>query len=165
MVKDLCLRGGFGRNLSEPLKGREGAGILEEGTEAERVRRAIQQGLTELPDEVTQRPAVKSVARREDLYSGAYVQNAPDLLVNFHPGFRVSWQTAVGGFSSDLIEDNKRRWSGDHIVDPESVPGILFMNRACQRDHARIIDLAPTVLNYLSVRVPANMEGSSLLQR
>ena len=59
-----------------------------------------------------------------------------------------------------------RRWSGDHIVDPESVPGILFMNRSAaakSRDHARIIDLAPTILNYLGVAVPEAMEGSSLL--
>ncbi len=69
----------------------------------------------------TQRTAIRSVSRREELYSGALVENAPDLLVNFHPGFRVSWQTAVGGFLHSLLEDNKRRWSGDHIVDPEAV--------------------------------------------
>jgi bisphosphoglycerate-independent phosphoglycerate mutase (AlkP superfamily) len=56
-----------------------------------------------------------------------------------------------------------RRWSGDHIVDPESVPGILFMNRASLRDQARIIDLAPTIVKYLGVAVPEPMQGSSLL--
>ena len=65
-----------------------------------------------------------------------------------------------------MMEDNMRRWSGDHIVDPESVPGILFMNRALPQRKtgpARIIDLAPTILNYLGVAVPESMEGSSLL--
>jgi predicted AlkP superfamily phosphohydrolase/phosphomutase len=106
---------------------------------------------------------VRSVSRREELYSGAYVANSPDLLVNFHLGFRVSWQSAVGGFANSLIEDNTRRWSGDHIVDPESVPGILFMNRAARQNHAQIIDLAPTILNYLGVKVPESMEGKPLL--
>ena len=150
------------------FKGRESAGILEEGSDAERVRRAIQTGLTDLPDAATQRPAIRSVSHREDIYSGAYVQNSPDLLVNFHPGFRVSWQTALGGFSHELIDDNTRRWSGDHIVDPEAVPGILFMNHAftdrlARHNHAHIIDLAPTILNYLGVSVPQSMEGNSLL--
>ena len=104
------------------FKDRESGGILEEGTEAERVRRAIQTGLADFPDAQTQRPAIRSVSRREELYSGAFVANSPDLLVNFHRGFRVSWQSAVGGFSQSLLEDNMRRWSGDHIVDPESVP-------------------------------------------
>jgi predicted AlkP superfamily phosphohydrolase/phosphomutase len=145
------------------FKGRESGGILEEGSEAERVRNGIQTGLADFPDEHTQRAAIRSVSRREQLYSGAFVENSPDLLVNFHRGFRVSWQSAVGGFSHSVLEDNMRRWSGDHIVDPESVPGILFMNRASLHNHARIIDLAPTVLHYLGVTVPESVEGASLL--
>ena len=150
------------------FKGRESAGILEEGSEAERVRRAIQTGLADLPDAATQRAAIRNVSRREEIYSGAFVENSPDLLVNFSPGFRVSWQTALGGFSRQLLDDNTRRWSGDHIVDPEAVPGILFMNQVftndvARHDHAQIIDLAPTILNYLGVSVPQYMEGNSLL--
>lgn len=143
--------------------GREREGILEEGGEAERVRRAIQQGLAGFPDPQSRRPAVRGVSRREELYNGAYLERSPDLLVNFHRGFRVAWQTAVGGFADALLEDNLRRWSGDHIVDPESVPGVLFMSQASS-DHARIIDLAPTILSYLGVPVPEPMEGVSLLQ-
>jgi predicted AlkP superfamily phosphohydrolase/phosphomutase len=145
------------------FKGRERSGILEEGTEADRVRQAIQTGLSEFPDTEANRPAIRSVSCREELYSGRFIGNSPDLLVNFYPGFRVSWRTAVGGFANSLLEDNKRRWSGDHIVDPESVPGILFMNRRAQHNHAQIIDLAPTILNYLGVPVPQSMEGRCLL--
>ncbi len=158
------------------FKGRERDGILEEGTEAERVRSSIQTAMPKTSDVATGKQAVRSVLRREGLYSGPYAANAPDLLVNFNPGYRVSWQSAVGGFSNALIEDNLRRWSGDHIVDPEAVPGILFMN---QNPHPvvknttrvghpsarlpNIIDLAPTILNYLEVPVPQVMEGKSLL--
>jgi predicted AlkP superfamily phosphohydrolase/phosphomutase len=160
------------------FKGREREGILEEGTEAERVRRAIQSGLAGIADAATQQAAVRSVSRREELYSGPYAVNAPDLLVNFHPGFRVSWESAVGGFANSLIADNLRRWSGDHIIDPEAVPGILFVNRKLNFAPARagtpvlqksqdilpnIIDLAPTILNHLGVPVPQTMEGASLL--
>ena len=167
------------------FKGREREGVLEEGTEAERVRHAIQSGLAGIPDVATQRTAVRSVSRREEIYSGPYAANAPDLLVNFHPGFRVSWESAVGGFANSLISDNMRKWSGDHIIDPDAVPGILFMNRELAPGIARagtaappksdqvtpqsdqltpnIIDLAPTILNHLGVPVPQTMEGKSLL--
>jgi predicted AlkP superfamily phosphohydrolase/phosphomutase len=145
------------------FKGRERDGILEEGTEAERVRNAIQTGMARIPDATTERIAIRSVLRREDLYSGPYATKAPDLLVNFCPGFRVSWQSAVGNFANSLIEDNTRRWSGDHIVDPDAVPGILFANRNFKHSGANIIDLAPTILNYLEVPVPPIMEGASLL--
>ena len=146
------------------MKGRERSGTLDEGgSEAEKVRRTIQEGLAEFPDKETGKPAVRSVSRKEELYSGDYVNESPDLLVNFHPGYRVSWQASLGGFSHDLFEDNTRRWSGDHIIDPDAVPGILFMNRAVVQNHAQIIDLAPTIMKYLNVQGHESMEGKSLL--
>jgi predicted AlkP superfamily phosphohydrolase/phosphomutase len=146
------------------IKGRERSGILEDGTgEADKVRSTIQQGMADLPDRETGRPAVRSVSRREELYSGAYVKDSPDLLVNFHSGYRVSWASSLGGFSNSLFENNNRRWSGDHIIDPDAVPGILFMNRPALHNHAQIIDLAPTILNYLGVADHASMEGKALL--
>jgi len=157
------------------FKDRESEGILE-GSEADRVRNAIQSDMPQAVDSAKNCPAIRSVLKREEIYSGPYAASAPDLLVNFRPGYRVSWQSAVGGFANSLIEDNMRRWSGDHIVDPEAVPGILFMN---QNSHPvaknttrvghpngqfpNIIDLAPTILNYLEVPVPQVMEGKSLL--
>lgn len=145
------------------LKGREHAGILEENGEAERVRRGIQQGLTGLVDPETRQRAIQSVSRAEEIYSGAYVGEAPDLLVNYAPGFRVSWQTALGGIPHGQFEDNTRAWSGDHIIDPAAVPGILFLNRPALRDDADIRDLAPTILNYLGVPRHEAMERRSLL--
>jgi predicted AlkP superfamily phosphohydrolase/phosphomutase len=144
-------------------KGRERDGILEEGAEAERVRNAITTGMAGLVDGDAGTPGIRSVSRREDIYSGAYVGESPDLLINFHPGFRVSWETTVGGFSHQLFEDNTRRWSGDHIIDPDAVPGILFMNRAAAQNQASIIDLAPTILRYLDAPGGDGMEGKSLL--
>src|SRR5579872_1791113 len=146
------------------IKGRERSGILEDGSgEADKVRGAIQQGMADLPDRETGHPAVRSVSRREELYSGAYVKDSPDLLVNFHSGYRVSWASSLGGFSNSLFENNNRRWSGDPIIDPDAVPGILFMNRPALQNHAQIIDLAPTILNYLGVADHALMEGKALL--
>jgi predicted AlkP superfamily phosphohydrolase/phosphomutase len=154
------------------LKGREREGILEEGSETERVRTAIEIGLAGLVDRETERVAIRSVSRREDIYRGPYAKNAPDLLVNFSPGFRVSWQSAVGGFADSLLDNNTRRWSGDHIIDPDSVPGILFSNRrfgassSSERKEAErpsIIDLAPTILKHLGVAAPEVMEGTPLI--
>lgn len=146
------------------LKGREAGGILEEGSgEAERVRRAIEQGLANLPDTETAAPSIRSVSRKEQIYSGPFAATAPDLLVNFHPGYRVSWPTSLGGFSHSLFEDNTRRWSGDHIIDPEAVPGIFFMNRPGVLNQVSMLDMAPTILRHLGVPGHEEMEGKSLL--
>jgi predicted AlkP superfamily phosphohydrolase/phosphomutase len=146
------------------IKGRERDGILEEGSgETEKVCSAIQQGLADFPDQETERAAVRNVSHKQDLYSGPYLKDSPDLLVNFRPGFRVSWASSLGGFANSLLENNNRRWSGDHIIDPDAVPGILLMNRPVVHNHAQIIDLAPTILNFLNVTKPESMEGESLL--
>lgn len=155
------------------FKGREREGIVEEGTEAERVRKSIASGLSGIVDPASERPAIKTVSRRTEIYSGPYAADAPDLLVNFRAGFRVSWQSAVGNFADAVFEDNVRKWSGDHIIDPETVPGVLFMTSKSGPSSAAdspegeetpsIIDLAPTILNHLGVPVPEIMEGKSLI--
>jgi predicted AlkP superfamily phosphohydrolase/phosphomutase len=145
-------------------KGRERDGILEEDGEAARVRKSIAGGLAGLPDPATGQVAINSVSRAEEIYSGAYAAEAPDLLVNYAPGFRVSWQTALGGMPRGLFEDNLRRWSGDHIIDPQAVPGILLLNRSVAGNHADIRDLAPTILAHFGVAPHPAMEGKSLLR-
>ena len=147
-------------------KGRERDGVLGENGEAERVRRAILDGMTGLADSATGRIAVHSAARAEEVYSGAYAAEAPDLLINYAPGYRVSWQTALGGMPRDVFEDNRRRWSGDHMIDPLAAPGILLMNRAVAPDAAMpdIRDMAPTILAHFGVAPHSAMEGKSLLR-
>ncbi len=88
---------------------------------------------------------------------------APDLLVDFAPGYRISWSSSMGGIALGHFEDNVRKWSGDHIIDPECVPGVLFMNRPFQSQKARLLDLAPTILAALGVAKSPAMEGESLL--
>src|SRR5208282_1100227 len=74
-------------------KGREREGNVGDDGDAERVRRAISGGLAGLADPASGRVAIHSVSRAEEIYSGAYASEAPDFVVNYAPGFRVSWQT------------------------------------------------------------------------
>ena len=95
-------------------------------------------------------------------YRGPYVENAPDLLVGFAPGYRTSWESVTGGFNGEVIADNPKRWAGDHSVDPEFVRGVLFCNRKVEQDDPAIIDIAPTALAALGVEPPAHMDGTKL---
>ncbi|MBI3469592.1 MAG: alkaline phosphatase family protein [Planctomycetes bacterium] len=144
------------------LKGREGQGIVEAG-EAEVVTSAIAQGLTGLVDPQRGSRAIQGAVTREQVYSGPYAAESPDLVVSFAPGYRVSWATALGGIPEGHFEDNVKRWGGDHIIDPGLIPGVLFMNRAFRGKGARLIDLAPTILAYLGAPKGPAMEGNSLL--
>lgn len=143
-------------------EGREGKGIVD-AAEAIRVKEAIVKGLTGFGDPARGTVAVRGVVTRDQVYSGAYVDEAPDLLVNFAEGYRASWATALGGTPRGQLEDNVKKWAGDHIMDPCLVPGVLFMNHGFRGDSARLLDLAPTILAHLGVPAGSAMEGVSLL--
>ncbi|HWQ36579.1 MAG TPA: alkaline phosphatase family protein [Blastocatellia bacterium] len=144
------------------IKGREERGIVT-ADEVEPLKSAIVIALSRLPDPARNRIAIRSVAARQHLYSGPYATEAPDLLVNFAAGWRASWATALGGVPAGHFEDNHKKWSGDHIIDPALVPGVLLMNRHFRTDNPGLIDLAPTILKALGQPSGPLMEGSSLL--
>jgi predicted AlkP superfamily phosphohydrolase/phosphomutase len=144
------------------LRGREEKGIVE-AHEADTVKAAIIKGLTGLGDPARGKIAIRSVLTREQIYTGPYASESPDLLVNFAEGYRVSWTTALGGIPEGHFEDNTKKWGGDHIIDPCLVPGVLFMNRAFRGENASLMDLAPTILAALGVPKGPAMEGESLL--
>jgi hypothetical protein len=102
------------------------------------------------------------VLTRSQLYSGPYAEESPDLVVNFADGYRVSWGTALGAIPLGHFEDNVKKWSGDHLMDPSLVPGVLFMNRPFRGEGAGLADLAPTILAALGVPSGPDMEGASL---
>jgi len=145
------------------LKDREAKGIVDT-SEADAVKEAIIKGLTGSRDPERGRIAVRSVVTREQVYHGAYAHESPDLLVNFAEGYRVSWGTPLGGVPAGLFEDNVKKWSGDHAIDPSLVPGVLIMNRPFRADHASMVDLAPTILSALGVPKGSVMEGESLCE-
>jgi hypothetical protein len=107
--------------------------------------------------------AIRRVLLREDVYQGPFVAEAPDLLVDFAEGYRISWSSSMGGVAAGHFEDNVKKWSGDHIIDPDRVPGVLFMNRPFRGDEARLVDMAPTILAGLGVPKGPAMEGESLI--
>ena len=62
-----------------------------------------------------------------------------------------------------VFEDNVKCWSGDHCVDPNVVPGVLFVNRKLEAENPGIEDLAPTVLHLFGVEPPKWMDGRALV--
>ena len=105
--------------------GREAHGMVNT-KEARQVKDKIMRRLPKMVDRSSGDPVVDQVFDGEQLYPGNANEDAPDLVVGYLPGFRASWQTTLGGVPNNLLDDNARKWSGDHCVTPEAVPGVLF---------------------------------------
>jgi len=145
------------------LQGRERLGIVPPGRAYNELRDELLKKFGALRDPDTGEGVVRRVYRREELYRGPYFDEAPDLVVGFERGYRVSWQTSLGGIPPEVIEWNERRWSADHCsVDPDLVPGVLFSSRPLDAASPAIIDIAPSVLRRLGIAPPASMDGRDL---
>jgi predicted AlkP superfamily phosphohydrolase/phosphomutase len=144
------------------VKGREAQGTVEPGDEAARLKAEIIQRLTGLVDEETGDIGIREAFDTSRLYAGPYVKNAPDFLIGYNLGYRVSWDCATGVVAGPVFEDNVKPWSGDHCIDPRLVPGVLFCNRPIDRDDPALIDIAPTVLQQFGIEPPAYMDGRPL---
>ncbi len=148
-------------------RGREAQGIVE-ADETAALKAEISSKLEALRDPKDAAVAVAKVYDTAVAYRGVYATEAPDLVVGYNPGYRVSWDSVTGAVEAEVFSDNVKAWSGDHHVDPRQVPGIFFCNRGLSQSAEsqrmpHIADLAPTTLSLFGVPVPGYMEGRALL--
>lgn len=169
---------------------REAKGIVAAGDETKKLVAEICEKLTGLADPASGETAVLEALPRNKTYKGPYTENAPDILVGFTEGYRVSWDSATGKAAPEVFSDNVKAWSGDHCVHPRIVPGVMFSNLkftptaktcpnakcgakieagttycaqcgACVGPH--IMDVGPTILELFGLHRPNYMDGKSLL--
>jgi predicted AlkP superfamily phosphohydrolase/phosphomutase len=143
------------------IAGRERDGIVPP-EEAAALRTELIERLNGLKDPQHDAVAINRVFEAQRIYRGPYKDDAPDLIVGYNDGYRVSWEAAVGQPTEHVFHDNMKAWSGDHIIDPRLVPGVLFCNRKLREERPHITDLAPTTLDLFGVDVPSYMDGRTL---
>jgi len=141
-------------------KGREGEGIVNPEAEKDALVREIIHNLESYRDSKTGiRPVLKAFAAK-DVYSGAHMEKAPDIIIGYNQGYRVSWSSPLGRVPKNIVEDNTEKWSGDHCVAPEVVPGILVTNQKINADSPALYDLTPTILQIFDIEKPKEMIGN-----
>ncbi|MFZ2489163.1 MAG: alkaline phosphatase family protein [Anaerolineae bacterium] len=157
------LRGNIWINLA----GRDPHGIVQPGGEYEALRDQIIATLPLLTDPETGRRPIHRVRRREELYSGPFVERFPDLLVEaeyadvFKPHHAYNGPYAARQLSdAELSRINItgcHRSNGVFIAwGPDVQPGGRVQGAA-------LIDIAPTALHLLGQPVPQEMDGHVLL--
>ncbi len=145
------------------LKGREAHGIVSPGAESAAVQDDLIAHLLTMTDPKTGAKMVDAVYKADDVYSGEFKKNAAELQVGFADGYRVSWQSTLGGSPPGLVYPNMKKWSGDHgSFDYKSTAGTIIANRSLPDGDLNIIDIAPSVLKYFGVPIPPDIDGKPI---
>jgi len=145
--------------------GREGEGIVAPGPEKEHLLDEIKRKLLAVEDPETGEKMIAQVYKASECYSGECVREAPDLVIGYNAGYRASWETALGKITRSLVNDNTKKWSGDHCMAKEVVPGVLFTSKRIGYTQPALYDLAPTILGEFGIDKLPDMDGTDLFTR
>jgi predicted AlkP superfamily phosphohydrolase/phosphomutase len=156
---------GLGLNgLYLNLRGREKNGIIEPGTQADRLMAELRAKLLTVQDPASKQQVITRVDLASETYQGPYARSGPDMLVGYNRGYRAGWQTILGSFPTEELEDNSNPWSGDHCMDYTLVPGVLLSNRKIVAKTPALTDIAPTILGEFGIAKGKGMIGQSVFQ-
>lgn len=153
------------------LQGRDPNGTVKPGKEYEDLRDYIIERLHGLTDPENGEKLVENVLRKEEMYQGEHADLAPDILfmmkdmnyiVRGHCGGFEGFE--FGADPNMIIESSpnmEKAWHRERglfiVVSPETKEGVTIEN-------VRIIDLMPTILHIMGVRVPSDLDGRVLTE-
>jgi hypothetical protein len=133
------------------LRGRERQGIVEPGDSAQRLLRVISRRLLEYRDPQSGGQVVSDMYAPRELFHGGAMAMAPDLIVGYSPGYRCSWESALGAVPAETIEDNRDAWIGDHCIAARHVPGVLVTIGQTRLTNPKLADVTAEILREFGV--------------
>ena len=142
------------------VRGRDEYGIVEPGAEYEKVLQKVIEKLRGLVDPEAHQPLIGPIWRREDLYTGAHIDEAPD--IQFLPADMANKSLGTLDLTSNKFITPVYGNSGDHRMHGVMLGRGPELRRGAQVEGARIIDFAPTILHSFAVEVPSDMDGRVL---
>jgi predicted AlkP superfamily phosphohydrolase/phosphomutase len=163
-------RGQWG-HLYINLKGRDPHGIVEPA-DYDKVCAEIARKLEAVVDPQRREPPITKVWRRDELYHGPAVDQAPDLIIDWRDGAYMPNDRDRGG-ETEVFAPRFRQYmswptSGSHRLDGVLIAAGPDIERGIRVHGARLIDILPTWLQLLGQPLPRELEGKpiySLLER
>lgn len=142
-----------GEGISINLGGREADGIVDPG-DYESTREKIMDALLSYRDPNTGGSPFASIRKREEVFSGAHEETAPDIVLEPAVGYSLTHARSV-------IEDAD--WlSGDHRMDGVIAAAGPRVRPDAFAEPAMLVDVAPTVLASLGVPASVKHDGGVL---
>jgi len=144
------------------LRGREKNGVVAEA-DYDRILDQLEADLYAIRDPRNGEQVVTLVTRPRRDFHGDYKDAGPDIIVGYNRGYRIAWESTLGGIPKELFIKNDAAWSGDHQVDYRIVPGVLLTNQKITLDSPALHDLTVAVMDEFGVPPLKEMIGKDCL--
>lgn len=138
------------------LKGRDPQGTVDP-SEYGKLREYVINKLKELKDPETMEKIFEDVFKKEEIYTGPYLNEAPDIVTLLRGGYKFSVDLNAKEIITPL-----NRIKGSHRLYGIFIAYGQDIKRGITIENARIIDLAPTILHIMGVPIPKDMDGRVL---
>jgi len=134
--------------------------LIVKKSEYHKLRTELMDKLRKVRDPKTNEPIFK-VFTKEEIYSGEYADNAPDIVLLPKEGYEI-----ICGLAKPLwvFELKQSGWEGTH-----SLNGIFLAYGKCIKkgvkiESVKIYDVAPTILHIFGLPIPDDMDGRVLME-
>jgi predicted AlkP superfamily phosphohydrolase/phosphomutase len=144
------------------LAGREAQGSVA-AEDAPALAAEIAHALEAARDPKNGARVVLKVHPAAEAFHGSRVAEAPDLVVGYESGYACSDPSTLGEIGEEVLEDNTGRWSGNHLIDPSLVPGVLLASQRGIGDGYDLTDVTASVLGHYGLAPQQGMVGTSFL--
>ena len=135
------------------LKGREAEGPVEPSA-YESLRDELSKKLLAMADPDTGQQVIEKVIRREEVYSGPWLEEAADLIAIPYDGYDLK-----GNVDKDELM-HKGALVGMHTLDD----ALLYIHsQEIVKEDLCVVDLMPTLLQLMGIPSPADLNGTSCI--
>jgi predicted AlkP superfamily phosphohydrolase/phosphomutase len=144
------------------LAGRESHGSVAP-EQAQALGAELARALESVVDPLNGERVVTHAYPAAEVFHGERVAEAPDLVVGYNRSYAGSDASTLGEIEETVLEDNRSRWSGNHLIDPRLVPGILLVNAPLAGGEHDLTDVTASILDHFGLAPTPDLVGTSFL--
>lgn len=131
--------------------------IFNSKEEVKTFRDRLAEEIREIRNPVSGDYLAKRVYTKDELYSGKYLDKAPDIIILPSEGFEIACSALT-----ERLWNEPKKWTGVHAIE-----GIFIMRgpgvkKGVKVEKISILDLAPTILHLFNIPIPQDMDGKVL---
>lgn len=113
--------------------------------------------LEELTNPQTGLKVARQVYKREDIYRGDFLPEAPNIIIDQSPHTHIR-----GSIGNKNVFEEPQRWRAENTTEGIFIASGPDFKEGIEVENIAILDLAPTILHLMGVSVPADVDGRVL---